>query len=136
MAAPLQKPEIFAALRSLTEKTALRRQDLGVAGGKFSPYEPINEYLLMLGQQTKPETTSEHLFRALIEDTVGAVTFPQLNIGVGYVDFILPETGSTPVLLELKPLFTRYDAEELRSHKLNPRTHLEQIGRASCRERV
>src|ERR1035437_6834742 len=79
MAAPLQKPEIFAALRSLTEKTVIRRQDLVGAGGQFSPYRPINEYLLMLGQQTKPETGSEHLFRALIEDLVGAVAFPQVN---------------------------------------------------------
>jgi len=133
MAAPLQKPEIFAALRSLTGKTVIRRQDLVGAGGQFSPYRPINEYLLMLGQQTKPETASEHLFRALIEDLVGAVAFPQVNIGVGYVDFILPETGSTPVLLELKPLFTRYDAEELRSHKLNPRTHLEQVKKYLCK---
>ena len=133
MAAPLQKSDIFAALRSLTEKTALRRQDLGAASGKFSAYEPINEYLLMLGQQTKPETASEHLFRALIEDTVGAVTFPQVNIGVGYVDFILPETGSTPVLLELKPLFARYDAEELRSHKLSARAHLEQVKKYLCK---
>jgi hypothetical protein len=133
MAAPLQKPDIFAALRTLTEKTVLRRQDLGGTGGQFSPYEPINQYLLMLGQQTKPETASEHLFRALIEDLVGAVTFPQVNIGVGYVDFILPETGSTPMLLELKPLFTRYDAEELRSHKLNPRTPLEQVKKYLCK---
>jgi hypothetical protein len=133
MAAPLQKPDILAALRALTEKTVLRRQDLSGAEGQFSPYGPINQYLLMLGQQTKPETASEHLFRALIEDLVGSVTFPQVNIGVGYVDFILPETGSTPVLLELKPLFTRYDAEELRSHKLNPRTHLEQVKKYLCK---
>jgi hypothetical protein len=133
MAAPLQKSDILAALRALTEKTVIRRQDLGSTGGQFSPYGPINQYLLMLGQQTKPETASEYLFRALIEDTVGAVTFPQVNIGVGYVDFILPETGSTPVLLELKPLFTRYDAEELRSHKLNPRTHLEQVKKYLCK---
>jgi len=133
MAASLQKPDIFAALRSLTGKTVLRRPDLAGAGGRFSPYEPINQYLLMLGQQTKPETASEHLFRALLEDTVGAVTFPQVNIGVGYVDFILPETGSTPVLLELKPLFTRYDAEELHSHKLSPRAHLEQVKKYLCK---
>ena len=132
-AASLQKPDIFAALRSLTEKTVLRRQDLGGAGRQFSAYAPINQYLLMLGQQTKPETASEYLYRALIEDTVGAVTFPQVNIGVGYVDFILPETGSTPVLLELKPLFTRYDAEEFRSHKLSPRTHLDQVKKYLCK---
>jgi hypothetical protein len=133
MAAPLQKPDILTALRALTAKTVLRRQDLSGAEGQFSPYGPINQYLLMLGQQTKPETASEHLFRSLIEDLVGSVTFPQVNIGVGYVDFILPETGSTPVLLELKPLFTRYDAEELRSHKLNPRTHLEQVKKYLCK---
>ena len=51
-AVPLQKSDIFAALRALTAKTAFRRQDLGVAGGQFSPYAPINQYLLMLGQQT------------------------------------------------------------------------------------
>ena len=103
----------------------------------------------MLGHQTKPETASEHLFRALIEDLVGAVAFPQVNIGVAQVltrHIPAPSGDTTPrritvmklalAAIRLSPddfIFRKLTGTEplfpsLKSHRLPAR----QSVRASC----
>ncbi|MBV9658083.1 MAG: N-6 DNA methylase [Verrucomicrobia bacterium] len=114
-------------LRSLVGRDAI---DLTALAAITIPegiaYPPIQDYVVDLSRRSKPETASEHLFRALARDVLDLRVLSQINIGDGFVDFLLPETnGTLPV--ELKPLFRRYNETELRRHDLRPKEHLLQV---------
>lgn len=117
---------ILNTLRSFVSRTSI---DLAPSAGDLpeaSAYAPIKKYVLDLAHHTKPETASEHLFREVAKDALGVSVFSQVNIGDGFVDFIIPEVNGA-VLLELKPLFQVHSETELRRYELKPKQHLAQI---------
>jgi hypothetical protein len=122
----LNKPEIVAALRALTALEEIILEPLLAKQSRFSGYDPINKYVLDV-TQSKPESAAEDLFRSLIQDVLGRSAHPQVRTQDGFADFAIAEDAGEPVLVELKPLFMDYSAERLRSVKLKPAAHLDQI---------
>jgi len=82
-------------------------------GGFLDPiegyaYEPIKDYIKAVAFQTKPETAAHDLFKTVIKDVLdydNLNAFSEVNIGFGFVDFMLKESTGNPILIELKPLF-------------------------------
>ncbi len=116
-------------LETLRRFTARESIDLTPSAGEIAEatdYAPIKKYLLDLAHHTKPETASEQLFRAIVADVLPVSIFSQVNIGDGFVDFVIPEVNGA-VLLELKPLFQSHSETQLRRYELKPKQHLTQI---------
>ena len=121
--------EILSALRTLAA-----RERIPLTLGAVEPaelpeiaYPPFAKYLESLASHSKPETAAEEVFRALAREVCGLETFPQVFTGDGFVDFVLPEVNGSAVLVELKPLFTLYDASRIQRKVHNPKTHLAQV---------
>ena len=96
--------------------------------GKDYKYEPIQQYLKSLQIQVKPESASHELFNTIIKDVLKYDTFHEVNIGTGFVDFAIRESGGNPILIELKPLFKLIKSKEiLKPDKLEFSEHKEQI---------
>jgi hypothetical protein len=122
------KPEeILSELRRLVELPQIEVGSLLPEAGFTSGYDPISKYLDQLQKGTKPETAAEGLFRPLAEIFLNAPALPQVGLGSGFVDFKLDAKEESSVVIELKPLFTAYSAEVLKSHKLEPASHTQQI---------
>ena len=119
--------EILQELRRLVALSQIEVTPLLPDSGFQSGYVPINSYLNQLQKGTKPETAAEGLFRPLAEIFLNAPTLPQVGLGSGFVDFKLDAKEESSVVIELKPLFTAYSAELLKSHKLEPASHTLQI---------
>ena len=122
--------EILKELRRLVDLTEIEVTPLLPDSGFKSGYDPINAYLNQLQKNTKPETAAEGLFRPLAEIFLNAPALPQVGLGSGFVDFKLDAKEESSVVIELKPLFTSYSAELLRSHRLEPASHTRQIEKA------
>lgn len=121
--------EILAHLRSLAarERIALTLGQVEADTVPEMAYAPFGKYLEHLAGHSKPETAAEEVFRALARDVCGIDTFPQVFTGDGFVDFVLPEVNGSSVLVELKPLFTLYDASRIQRKPHNPKTYLAQV---------
>ena len=122
----MDKSAILEALRDLTGKEEIALEPLLASQSRFSAYPPINKYVLDV-TQSKPESAAEDLFRSLITDVLGLSVHPQVRTESGFADFAIAENAGEPVLVELKPLFTDFSAECLRSLKLKPAAHIDQI---------
>jgi len=105
-------------------------------GGFFDPiegysYEPIKDYIKAVAFQTKPETASHDLFKTLIKDVLdydNLNAFSEVNIGFGFVDFMLKESAGNPILIELKPLFkVGKNKTFLKADSLDYTAHKDQI---------
>ncbi len=119
--------EILAELRRLVDLTEIETNQLFPDSGFKSAYAPINTYLGQLQKEAKPETAAEGLFRPLAEIFFNKPVIPQVGLGSGFVDFKLDAKEESSIVIELKPLFRSYDAELLKSHPLEPASHVEQI---------
>jgi type I restriction-modification system DNA methylase subunit len=122
----MDKSAILQSLRDLTSKEEIALEPLLASQSRFSVYSPINKYVLDV-TQSKPESAAEDLFRSLITDVLGLSVHPQVRTENGFADFAISEGAGEPVLVELKPLFDRLNEECLRSIKLKPAAHLDQI---------
>lgn len=105
-------------------------------GGFLDPiegysYEPIKDYIKALAFQTKPETASHELFKTLLKDVLdydNLNAFSEVNIGFGFVDFMLKESAGNPILIELKPLFKLgKNKTHLKPETLDYTAHKDQI---------
>ena len=119
--------EILSELRRLVDLAEIEVTPLLPDSGFKSGYDPIGKYLDQLQKGTKPETAAEGLFRPLAEVFFNAPALPQVGLGSGFVDFKLDAKEESSVVIELKPLFSAYSAELLKSHKLEPASHTQQI---------
>ena len=119
--------EILAELRRLVDHLEIEVTPLLPDSGFKSAYDPINLYLAQLQKGTKPETAAEGLFRPLAEVFFNAPVVPQIGLGSGFVDFKLDAKEESSVVIELKPLFQAYSAELLKSRRLEPASHTQQI---------
>lgn len=92
-------------------------------------YAPFGKYLLELAHDSKPERVAEDLFVGLARDIARLKSIPQVNVGDGFVDFLVggEEQGAGGVVIELKPLFTKYNLFELRRTPLKPAHHKPQV---------
>ena len=122
----MKPEEILSELRRLVDRLEIEVTPLLPDSGFKSSYDPINVYLKNL-QISKPETAAEGLFRPLAEIFFNAPVVPQVGLGSGFVDFKLDAKEESSVVIELKPLFTAYNADLLKSHKLEPASHTQQI---------
>lgn len=128
MRAPMDKPAIIQALRTLVAQREIQDLPLLPKPAGVAEYEPITKYLRDLKQTSKPESAAEDLFRSLMKDLLGLDSQPQMRTGTGFVDFAVSDPLHVrPLLFELKSLFEVYDPTTLRSHKLEPSKHLDQI---------
>ena len=118
---------IFNELSRLTEIEQIEIGTLLPEAAFKSSYAPINVYLDQLQKGSKPETAAEGLFRALVKDVIKIPVIPQVSVGTGFVDFKLDAAEDSSIVIELKPLFTRYNSERLRRDTLAPAKHSPQI---------
>ena len=123
----MKPEEILSELRRLVDLNQIEVGSLLPDVGFKSNYAPIGDYLHDLQIGTKPETAAEGLFRPLAEIFFNARAVPQVGLGSGFVDFKLDAKEESSVVIELKPLFTAYSADLLKSHKLEPASHTPQI---------
>ena len=123
----MKPEEILAELRRLVDRLEIEVTPLLPDSGFISAFDPINTYLDQLQKGTKPETAAEGLFRPLAEIFFDARALPQVGLGSGFVDFKLDAKEESSVVIELKPLFQCYSAELLKSHRLEPASHTQQI---------
>ena len=119
--------EILLELRRLAELAEIKIDPLPLDSGFKSGYGPINTYLDQLQKGAKPETAAESLFRPLAEVFLNAPMVPQVGLGSGFVDFKLDAKEASSIVIELKPLFHRYNAELLKSFPLKAADHRGQI---------
>jgi len=119
--------EILQELRRLVDHLEIEIIPLLPDSGFKSAYDPINTYLDQLQKGTKPETAAEGLFRSLVEIFFDARALPQVGLGTGFVDFKLDAKEESSIVIELKPLFHSYSAELLKSFRLEPTVHQDQV---------
>jgi mRNA-degrading endonuclease HigB of HigAB toxin-antitoxin module len=121
--------EILAHLRTFTAREKIALPPASVAVPEIDAYEPFGKYLLELAKDSKPERVAEDLFVAVARDIARLKSIPQVNVGDGFVDFLVggEEQGAGGVVIELKPLFTKYNLFELRRTPLKPANHKPQV---------
>ena len=121
--------DILSHLRAFTARERISLPPAVAAVPEMAAYEPVERYLSELASGSKPERAAEDLFVALARDVARLKSIPQVNIGEGFVDFIIggEEHGGGDIVIELKPLFTKYSASELRRGTLTAPGHLAQI---------
>lgn len=95
--------------------------------GFKTSYAPIQVYLDQLQKGTKPETAAEGLFRAIAEKFLNTPALPQVGLGKGFVDFKLDAREESSIVIELKPLFHLTSSDLLKSFRLEPTDHRNQV---------
>ena len=120
---------ILSLLRTFTAREKIPLPPVAETVPEISAYEPIGKYLHELAMGSKPERVAEDLFRALASDVARIRSIPQVNVGDGFVDFIIggEEHGGGGIVIELKPLFTKYSVTELRRGTLKAPGYIAQI---------
>ena len=118
------------ALQALQAFTQHETVDLAPGAApppEATAYPPLHQYTLALSRRVKPETAAEGLFRDVLRDVLNVNAFSQVNLGDGFVDFLLPEVNGH-VLVELKPgYFYRPATQDLRRQTLRPQQHIHQV---------
>src|SRR3989442_5462123 len=118
----------LSVLRSFTAREKFVLRASGIALPEVAIYKPFGDYVAALAKDAKPERAAEDLFTALARDIASLKSIPQVNVGDGFVDFLVGEEhGSGGVVIELKPLFAKYDDTQIRRHPVKPAVHKEQV---------
>ena len=123
----MKHEQIIEELRILGDLPEIAVTPLLPDSGFKSAYAPINTYLTQLQKGAKPETASEGLFRALAADVLNQPLIPQVNVGDGFVDFVLDAAEESSIVIELKPLFHVYSGTSIRRGVLKPASHTPQV---------
>ncbi len=121
--------DLLSLLRTFTAREKIALPPATVAVPEIDAYAPFGKYLLELARDSKPERVAEDLFVALARDVARLKSIPQVFVGDGFVDFLVggEEQGAGGVVVELKPLFTKYHDHELRRAPLKPANHRAQV---------
>ena len=121
--------DILSHLRAFTARERISLPHTAAEVPEIAAYEPIGKYLSELARDSKPERAAEDLFVALARDVAKLKSIPQVNVGDGFVDFIIggEEHGGGGVVVELKPLFKKYDDTRLNRFPIKAPSHLDQI---------
>ncbi len=98
----MTKKEIIESLKNLCQNDSI---SIGLDLFEKSAYPPIREYLEHLTINVKPETAASELLRHLLHDLIGGRVGSEVNYEGSFIDFIIRESSSNPLCLELKPLF-------------------------------
>lgn len=89
--------------------------------------EEVRAYVNSLSQGAKPETALREAFfagRSLLSKYLGGESTPEVNLGPGFIDYILKVDGRI-ILIELKPLFEGdFQEGKIRSLKRLKQTEL------------
>ena len=122
-------PDLLALLRTFTAREKIAIPPASIAVPEMDAYEPFGKYLSELARDSKPERVAEDLFVGLARDIARLKSIPQVNVGDGFVDFLVggEEQGVGGVVIELKPLFNKYNLFELRRTALRPQNHKAQV---------
>ncbi len=100
----LSPDEILSELEKIVSLKEIRLPMPGFSAVE-TRYAQLERFINDLGSSGKPETQVQNLFDRLLEDVLGKTAVPEVNIGSGFVDYVLKDENSQPVLIELKPLF-------------------------------
>ncbi len=102
-----QKHEnIIAEIQLLISLKEFSVDDYNNIISKFS-YDGITHYLNTLFKGGKPETATADLLAALAEHLLNKKVFKEVAVKGGFGDIAFQETIINPVIIELKPLFTK-----------------------------
>ena len=114
--------DLIKVLQEFTGREKISIPASSAAVLELASYEPLAQYLNALAKDAKPERAAEDLFTSLARDIAGLKSIPQVFVGDGFVDFLVGEEhGSGGVLIELKPLFTKFDETCVRRHPVKIR---------------
>jgi len=121
--------DLLSLLRTFTAREKIALPPASIAVPEIDGYPAFGKYLLELAKDSKPERVAEDLFVALARDVARLKSIPQVFVGDGFVDFLVggEEQGAGGVVVELKPLFTKYNDAELRRSPLKPANHRAQV---------
>ncbi|MDR3405277.1 MAG: hypothetical protein P4L99_22475 [Chthoniobacter sp.] len=121
--------DLLVHLRTFVAREKIALPPASIAVPEIDAYPPFGKYLLELAKDSKPERVAEDLFVAVARDVARLKSIPQVNVGDGFVDFLVggEEQGAGGVVIELKPLFTKYNLLELRRTPLKPANHRQQV---------
>ena len=121
--------DFLSLLRTFTAREKIALPPASLAVPEIDAYPAFGKYLDELAKDSKPERVAEDLFVALARDIARLKSIPQVNVGDGFVDFLVSgeEQGAGGVVIELKPLFTKYNDAELRRTPLKPANHRAQV---------
>ncbi len=121
--------EILAHLRTFVAREKIALPPASVAVPEIDAYEQFGKYLSELAKDSKPERVAEDLFVALARDAARLKSIPQVNVGDGFVDFLVggEDQSAGGVVIKLKPLFNKYNLFELRRTPLKPANHRQQV---------
>ena len=81
----MDRASILQALQDLTKQHEIQLMPLLDKTSRFSPYDPINKYILDLKNGSKPESAAEELFRSLMTDVLGLAVQPQVRVVHGFL---------------------------------------------------
>ncbi len=125
----MKPAELLSLLRTFTEREKIPVNPGVIQVPEIEGYPPFGKYLLELSHDSKPERVAEDLFVGLARDIARLKSIPQVNVGDGFVDFLVggEEQGAGGVVIELKPLFTKLNLFELRRTPLKPANHRQQV---------
>jgi hypothetical protein len=123
----LKPNEILQELRRLVALAEIEVTPLLPDSGFKSAYAPLNAYLDQLQRGTKPETASEGILRALVNDVLSVAVIPQVSVGSGFVDFTLEAAEESTIVVELKSLFRIQSGDCFKRDTLVPAKYTKQI---------
>ena len=98
---------IIEEIKLLTSLKEFSADDYNDVISKFS-YDGIIHYLNSLFQGSKPETATADLLAAVAENLLNKKIFKEVAVKGGFGDAAFRETIINPVIIELKPLFTKH----------------------------
>src|ERR1700733_3040014 len=103
----MSKADALRGLEILTSRKTISIDQLFPDPILQGIYPPIAEFVDNIANGTKPETTSHDFFRDFVRDVLKVSNSHEARIEKGFVDFVLTQDNSNPILFELKPLFLR-----------------------------
>jgi hypothetical protein len=98
----MSKHQIIQSLQKLCSFESIPVDSIGELLFEF---KPIQEYIESLKLKSKPETAANELLRAILNNIIDAKVVKEVGYGRDVIDYVIHESHSNPILIELKGLF-------------------------------
>ena len=88
-------------LRTFVAREKIALPPASIAVPEIDAYAPFGKYLRDLASDSKPERVADDVFVALARDIARLKSIPQVNVGDGFVDFLVggEEQGAGGVVI-------------------------------------
>jgi len=121
-------------VEELERLNSIKKMDLDEVRAKRASfkYPHLDHYLNHIVYAGKPETATAELLKHFAEDIFKDESFSEVKIKTGFSDFVLQEKKINPIIIELKPGFSRTEDKHgnpngIAANKLDYREHQRQV---------